>query len=251
MTSGKLYQSHVDLFPIDKDDPEALAKRRESFVSRATQVFDDETLINEVRESIPLEYLFDSWTSLDMEAFQKIRTWYLNWRHFLKYQDRLAVVFFGTFTIETLNINVKSGSELKEEIDVLWEFHSDYIDKCKKEDVMVFVERVKLMCEAPLLPTLLKDMDDFELRKSAYMHYGNFYGIPETDKPILESYAEQYAKIIVADDINEVKSLMSKRSSTKELEAMWQDIIETYNLSRRFHASVFGSEYIRPIIPLK
>ncbi|RYV02295.1 hypothetical protein SOPP22_09525 [Shewanella sp. OPT22] len=251
MTSGKLYQSHVDLFPIDKDDPEALAKRRESFVNRATQVFDDETTINEVRESIPLEYLFDLWTELKVENFWEMRLWYLNWRHFLKYQDRLAVVFFGTFTLETLNINLKFGNQVKEHVEVVWEAHTEYIDKCKPEDVKVFIERVKLMCESPLLPTLLKDIDDVALRKTAYMHYGDLYGVPENDKALLESYAEQYAKVIVADEIEEIKSLMSKRSSTKELDAMWKDIIETFNLSRRFHASVFGSEVVRPIIPLK
>ena len=251
MTSGKLYQSHVDLFPEDKDDPKQLEKRRASFVSRATQAFEDETVANEVKDSLPLQYLFDLWTHLDVDKFENIRTWYFNWRHFLKYQDRLAVVFFGTFTIETLNINIKSGTYLKEEVDVVWDYHTEYIDKVKQDDVKPFIDRIKLMCEAPLLPTLLAESDDFELRKSAYMHYGNLYGVPESEKALLESYAEQYANVIVADDLETVKTLMSKRSSTKELESMWQDIIETFNLSRRFHASVFGNQDIRPIIPLK
>lgn len=253
MMPGKLYESHVDLFPEDKDDPKALEKRRANFVLRAGQVFEDENIAEEVRHSIPLQHLFDLWTNLgdDNDTLDELVIWYDNWRHFLKYQDRLAVVFFGTFTIETLNINVRPKTLVKEAIAELWEYHDFYIEKISKEDINIFLDRIKLMCEAPLLPGLIKDEDDFELRKTAYMHYGDSYNVPETDKALLESYAEQYAKVIVANDIDEVKKLLSKRSSTKKLEAMWKDVIETFNLSRRFHASVFGGENIRPLIPVK
>ena len=250
MTSGKLYQSHVDLFPENKDDPKALEKRRASFVLRAGQVFEDETIADEVRESIPLQHLFDLWTNIDYDKFEGIWLWYMNWRYMLKYQDRLAVVFYGTFTLETLNINAKFNTRVKEEVEYIWDHHNDYINRCRTEDVKLFIERIKLMCESPLLPDLLKDADDFEMRKLAYMHYGDMYGVPESDKALLEGYADQYAKVIVADDIKEVEKLIHKRSSTKELDAMWEDIIKTFNLSRRFHASVFGSENIRPIIPV-
>ncbi len=251
MTSGKLYQSHVDLFPESKDAPKALENRRASFVLRAGQVFEDEEVAGQIRESIPLQYLFDLWTDIDYDKFYEIGVWYSNWRYMLEYRDRLAVVFFGTFTIETLNINARAGTRLKEAIEVVWDYHNDYINRCRQEDVRLFIERIKLMSEAPLLPDSLKDADDIELRKQAYIHYGDMYGIAQSDKALLENYAEQYAKVVVADDIKEIKQLISKRSSTKELAAMWEDIIETFNLSRRFHASVFGEDCVRPIIPVK
>ena len=251
MTSGKLYQSHIDLFPESKDVPEALEKRRASFVLRAGQVFEDENVAKEVGEAIPLQHLFDLWTDINYDNFYEIGLWYSNWRYILEYRDRLAAVFFGTFTIETLNINAKFNTRLKEEIEVVWEYHNDHINRCRQEDIKIFIDRIKLMCEAPLLPNLLKDADDVELRKQAYMHYGDMYGVPESDKALLESYAELYAKVIVLDDIEDIEKLVNKRSTTKELDAMWQDIIGTCNLSRRFHISVFGEESVRPIIPLK
>ncbi|MBE8167782.1 MAG: hypothetical protein HAW66_05415 [Shewanella sp.] len=246
MELGSLVNAHKELFPVDTNSMTAMLARKQSFITRAKQAFSDQQLSDSVVNTMALDDLFELWTELDYQKIQKMHKWYQQWPSRLSKDQKLAVIFFGTFSIETLNINVRSDSALKQELYLLWQRHQVLFNAFSKDEILSFIHRVMLMSESPLVPDIIGCNDDLMLRAQAYQHYGARYNIGDADQEQLISDAQLYSQLIVEDE-GKLK-IGKKKARSPELVAMMADVIGTYNLSRRFHRKVFGKEIIRPDI---
>ncbi|MCL1077626.1 hypothetical protein D5R81_06805 [Parashewanella spongiae] len=246
MELGSLVNAHKELFPADMNSMTAMLERKQSFIARAKQAFSDPQLGHSVVNTMALDDLFELWTELDYQKIQKMHKWYQQWPSRLSKDQKLAVIFFGTFSIETLNINVRSDVALKQELYLLWQRHQVLFNAFSKDEVLSFIHRVMLMSESPLVPDIIGCNDDVMLREQAYRYYGTRYNVAEEDHEQLSQDAQLYAQLIVEND-GKLK-VGKKKARSPELVTMMTDVMETFNLSRQFHRKVFGKEIIRPDI---
>ncbi|CAA0105484.1 Uncharacterised protein [BD1-7 clade bacterium] len=244
---GPMIRAHTDLFPIDIADSLLQDARRESFKVRAGQAFDDKDTRETVLSSPSLLALIELWTHLDIDRLFEIQQWYTTHADTLSKNEKRAVIFFGTFSIETLNINICSGTSLKSDVESVWNEHVKLFDAFTRDEVKSFIHRVMLMSEAPLVPDVLGRPDqDASLREQAYIHFRRLYDIGENVEPALAHDALIYADTIVQDQY--IRCDQPDQPRRQELQFMFEDIMETFNLSRRFHRKVFGENNIRPDI---
>ncbi|MGB0895040.1 MAG: hypothetical protein ACPGUD_11595 [Parashewanella sp.] len=244
MSVGSLYQAHVDLFPKDLTSYSAMDARRQSFIDRASQAFSDPDIGEAVVQTKALTDLFELWTDLNLANLMRMQNWYIQWQGELSKEQKLAVLFFGTFSIETLNVNVKSGTPLKQELREVWRLHHALFDDFAEHELAYFIHRIMLMCEAPLIPQMLTKQNDMLLRRQAYIHYGERYQVEAKFNVQLENDAKCFSKSIVSDHRVQDANIRSG-----QLAVMWKDVVDTFNLSRQFHRQIFGEQNIRPDLP--
>lgn len=245
--NGPLVSAHRELFPKVPDDPQAKEKRRNSFAHRARQAFgENETLADEIVGSEFVADLIDRWTNLRCDTIERIGQWYQEAEDSLSKEQKHAIIFFGSFSIETLYINLKHSSRFKAVVQKIWVEHAKLFDAYSKDEVRSFIHRVMLMVETPIVPEVLGDPDhDEELRTQAYMHFSMLYQIDEGERAGLAEDAKFYSTCVVSDEPTG-SQLQSEYKRGSKVKAMWEDIAMTFNMSRQYHRKVLGVEEMRP-----